>query len=591
MMEGRQPLSPLYVAITVALAICIFAVDLMAQNGVAVGVLYLLPLMILFRSSERLPILLFAMVCTVLTGLGGLYSPPGGTPEKVFLNRALTMFVIWAATLLYLQRTQAQTGLRTAEGQLGGILQSAMDAIITIDEKQHITLFNPAAERMFGCSAAEALGESIDRFLPERFRDAHRDHVRHFGETEVTNRRMGALGSVIGLRADGEEFPVEASISQTSTGGGKLYTVIMRDITEGQKAQQTLQKERDFITAVLDTAGALVVVLDTDGRILRFNRACEKTTGYTFQEVKEKKVWDFLLLPEETEPVKAIFQALRGGQLSNNHANYWVTKERKRRLITWSNTIMLNNQRDVEYIIGTGLDVTDLKQMREQLRRTERVAELGTLASGMAHEIGTPMNVILGRAEYLMRRTVDETTKKGLEIIITQVERITRIMNQLLTFARRRPIQRRAIDLRHTIKDALDVLEDRLKRHQIHVETRFEPGVPLVHADPDQMTQVLLNLFINAVHAMPEGGTLRLELDVAGDHVRMTVTDSGQGIPPEHLPKIFDPFFTTKDVGKGTGLGLTVVHGIVQEHGGSITVESQPGRGTTFALYLPIHQT
>ncbi len=233
----------------------------------------------------------------------------------------------------------------------------------------------------------------------------------------------------------------------------------------------------------------------------------------------------------------------------------------------------------------------DLRQTLEQLRQTERLAELGTLASGMAHEIGTPMNVILGRAEYLMRRTEDGQTKKGLETIVTQVERITRIMNQLLTFARRRPSERRPMDLGQTIQDCLEVLRERMAKHHIQVKTEFEPSIGPIHADPDHMSQVFLNLFINAIHAMPEGGTLGINLAVDGSQVRLEVSDSGCGIPQEDLPKIFDPFFTTKEAGKGTGLGLTVVHGIMQEHGGLIEVASELDHGTTFTLTLPVpHQ-
>ncbi len=239
--------------------------------------------------------------------------------------------------------------------------------------------------------------------------------------------------------------------------------------------------------------------------------------------------------------------------------------------------------------LGKGLDQKkkDLQQTQEQLRQTERLAELGALASGMAHEIGTPMNVILGRAEYLMQRTQEEQTKKGLETIVTQVERITKIMNQLLTFARRRPSEQQPIDLKQTVRDCLEILNERIMRHRIQVETDFEAALPTVHADQDHISQVLLNLFINAVQAMPEGGRLRVGLARADSHVKITVADSGHGISSEHLSKIFDPFFTTKEVGKGTGLGLTVVHGIIQEHGGSIAAKSELGQGTTFTITLP----
>jgi signal transduction histidine kinase len=250
--------------------------------------------------------------------------------------------------------------------------------------------------------------------------------------------------------------------------------------------------------------------------------------------------------------------------------------------------------------LGQGLDARtrELLHSQEQLQQAERLAELGTLASGMAHEIGTPMNVILGRAEYLQRKTKDPDTAKGLQTIIDQVERITKIMNQLLTFARRRPIERRPTNLNKVIEDTLEVMQERFRRHRITVKTELAPSLPLADADPDQMGQVILNLAINALHAMGDDGTLRVRTALvpvrgrsAEDYAEMievAVSDTGHGILPEDLDKIFNPFFTTKEVGKGTGLGLTVVHGIVQEHGGHIQVESEVKKGTTFRVHLPI---
>jgi signal transduction histidine kinase len=197
--------------------------------------------------------------------------------------------------------------------------------------------------------------------------------------------------------------------------------------------------------------------------------------------------------------------------------------------------------------------------------------------------------VILGRAEHLMGRTEDELIRKGLETIAAQVERITKLMNQLLSFSRRRPSERRPTDLRKLVQDCLYIVQDRLNNCRTEVVTEFEEPLPPVHLDPDQMTQVLLNLLLNAAQAMSERGTLRLSLEREGDHqVKLTVADSGHGIPPDILPRIFEPFFTTKEKGKGTGLGLTVVKGIVQEHGGSIGVDSEPGQGATFTLILPV---
>jgi signal transduction histidine kinase len=232
-------------------------------------------------------------------------------------------------------------------------------------------------------------------------------------------------------------------------------------------------------------------------------------------------------------------------------------------------------------------DVSERTRLQEQLRRTERVAELGTLASGMAHEIGTPMNVILGRAEYLLDRVADEPVKKGLQTIVAQVERITRVMNQLLTFARRKPPQPVPVVMQEVIENSIEMFHERLSNHHVQVSMHIDPNCPRVVADSDQMNQVLINLIMNAVHAMPEGGTLRFGLACERDIVKLTVSDTGNGIPKEAADKIFDPFFTTKEFGKGTGLGLTVVKGIVEEHQGSIQVESEEGKGTTFTINLP----
>ncbi|HKT35348.1 MAG TPA: PAS domain S-box protein [Nitrospira sp.] len=359
-------------------------------------------------------------------------------------------------------RRESQTARELLESslRLESIVQSAMDAIITVDNTQRILLFNQAAEAMFRCPAAEAIGQPIDRFIPARFQHAHRHHIERFGRSGETSRKMGKLGTVAGLRSDGTEFPLEASISHVTVEGNKFFTVILRDVSERTRLEQ-------------------------------------------------------------------------------------------------------------------------------QLRRTERIAELGTMAGGMAHEIGTPMNVILGRAEYLMDRVHDEPAKKGLKTIITQVERITRVMNQLLSFARRKPTQLGPVDLGQIIENCLEMFQERLSNQRVHVETHIAHECPPAQADSDQMNQVLINLIMNAIHAMSTGGTLRIDLHQDGSMVKCTVADTGHGISKEVQTKIFEPFFTTKEFGKGTGLGLTVVKGIIEEHHGSITVESEEGKGTSFTILLP----
>ena len=626
-----------------ALTVGIFVFDLLTPIGVAVSILYTIPLLFTFVSPrERIPV----YYCVLVTGLvwTNLFLKPPGSPISYgVFNRTLGTFVMWGIVLgfTYYRKTheklvvleaaqlkaaselmserverahaealmmaaqearayadtaalgatssrrEVEQKLQISQLRLEGIIESAMDSIIAVDEGQSVVLFNRAAEQMFGCSTQEAIGQPLTRFLPTRFRDAHHHHIRAFGQAGVTSRKMGRLGSVSGLRTNGEEFPIEAAISYVTTEGKKYYTVILRDITERERVTEELRSQHEFIEAVLETAGALVVVLDRHGKILRFNRACEQTTGYSSEEIAGKPVWDLLILPEEIDSVKAVFARLVGGEPRNEHENVWVTKDGRRRRIAWSNTVITNRQGAVDYVVGTGIDVTLLNQIQEQLRRTERIAELGTLASGMAHEIGTPMNVILGRAEYLMDRVKEEPIKKGLQTIVTQVERITKVMNQLLAFARRKPPERGPLDLKDIVNDSLELFCERLTKSGVTVELALDDHCPAAQADADQMSQVMINLIMNALQAMEDGGILRIEMAQDGEMVRLTVADTGHGIPPEALKRIFEPFFTTKEFGKGTGLGLTVVKGIIEEHQGTITVESEEGRGTKFTIRLP----
>jgi PAS domain S-box-containing protein len=872
------------------LTIGIFVVDVLTPVGIAVSILYVIPLLLtVFRSKDQ-ESLYFCGLATSLLWLGLFLKPPGSSLLYGVLNRTLGTVVLWILALglirfrrlrhesvqagrelmserverahaegLMMEAQQARyyadreavravVGRKEAEEQLlvsqlrlESIIESAMDAIITVDETQRVVLFNHAAEQMFGCSTQEAIGQPLDRFLPARFREGHRQHVQRFGRSGVTSRKMGQLGAVMGLRSNGEEFPIEAAISHVSVERTRYFTVVLRDITERKHAESLLQETTERSRLLMQYAPAALAMLDRDlrylavsqrwitdyrledqiligrshyevfpeiperwkvvhqrglaGEVIRceedcfvrqdgaeqwlqwevrpwytiegtvgglvffteditkrkqdeaalhesqrqlstlignlpgFVYRCQNNRNWTFEYLSEgvsdltgysvseylversisygdnthpgdrERVWQEIQAavaqrrPYETTyriltragEVKSVWERGEGIYAMDGGLSYlegFVTditerkraehllrqsEERYRRLIAISPYAIFVNRGDrilfandqaiklfgavkAEEILGKSpldlfhpdyhrviqerihelvegrpqvpmfeekvltlggkpvdvevsaarfvdeegpailvmlRDIGERKRLQEQLRKTERIAELGTVASGMAHEIGTPMNVILGRAEYLMDRVTDESIKKGLQTIVTQVERITRVMNQLLSFARRKTPERGALDLKQVVEDSLEMFHERLVRSRIRVELSLADPCPMVLADADQMSQVMINLVMNAVHAMPEGGTLRVTLAPEPQMVRLTVADTGHGIPREVIKKIFDPFFTTKEFGKGTGLGLTVVKGIIEEHQGSIAVESQEGAGTTFTILLP----
>ena len=235
-------------------------------------------------------------------------------------------------------------------------------------------------------------------------------------------------------------------------------------------------------------------------------------------------------------------------------------------------------------------------KLERDLRHSERLASVGQLAAGLAHEIGTPLSIIRGRAEYLLRRPRgNEELAGNLDVIRSQSDRITAIVRQLLEFSRRREPVFRSVDLSALLNHVRYLLEHQLLEKNLQVEIHVWPMPLLIQADPDLLQQVFINLFANSLHALGPGGAIKINassVPFRGDHgsVHIVFEDNGIGIAPEVIDHVFDPFFTTKDVGEGAGLGLAVTYGIIKEHGGEISIESEPKKLTRFLIQLPIAQ-
>ena len=376
----------------------------------------------------------------------------------------------------------ANRALHQSEARLAGIIASAPDAIITVNEAQRIVVFNAAAERMFGCPMADALGGPLDRFIPARFRRAHTEHIRGFGQTGVTNRSMTTPGRLVALRATNEEFPIEATISQVQTDGEKLYSVILRDLTERERAEE------------------------------------------------------------------------------------------------------------------------EFHQTARHLQQAQKMEAVGRLAGGVAHDFNNLLTAVIGHAELALA-TADPagTVRDDLERIRSAATKAAAVTGQLLTFSRKQKLDLRIVDLGRLVTELAATLHPMLGE-DVRLELSLAPDLGLVRADPALLEQVLMNLTVNARDAMPNGGSLTIEManvDFAeaalvtksnlppGAYVMLEVSDTGVGMTPDVQARIFEPFFTTKGPTKGTGLGLAMVYGIVTQSGGQISVYSEPGAGSTFKLYLP----
>lgn len=459
------------------------------------------------------------------------------------------------------------------------IFEASKDAIGYAALDGTILLINRALSELTGFSREELLTMNVRDLIPEQHRK-QRDHV----VAQVLQTGEPREYEIDYLRKNGSQVPVSIAVFVVMGNDGKPtgLAAIVRDLTERKHA------EEQFRLVVESSPNGLLMV-DEQGTIRMVNRQVDQLFGYERAELIGQPVE--ILVPQHVRANHAgdrteFFAHSESRAMGRGRDLYGVRKDGQE----FPLEIGLSPIRtpDGMRVLASVVDISERKRIQEHLQKAERLAELGTLASGMAHEIGTPMNVILGRAEYLLQRTADEGMKKGLATIVTQIERITKVMNQLLAFARRGTPERRAVDLAEIVEDSLEMFQERIAHSRITVGKTIEANIPSVLADRDQLIQVLINLLMNSLHAMPEGGWLRLSLAREGRHVCLGVSDTGHGMPEEIRAKVFEPFFTTKDFGKGTGLGLTVVKGIVEEHGGTIAVESVVDKGTTFWIRLPL---
>ena len=461
------------------------------------------------------------------------------------------------------------------------IFEASKDAIGFGTPDGTILVVNQAFSELTGFSREELLRMNVRDLIPEHHRK-QRDHVvDHVLQTGVPREY-----EIDYLRKNGSQVPVAITVFAVKRENGQstCLAAIVRDLTERKHA------EEQFRLVVESSPNGLLMV-DEQGTIRMVNRQVDQLFGYERAELIGQPVE--ILVPQQMRSHHAGDRAefiahSESRAMGKGRDLYGVRKDGQE----FPLEIGLSPIRTPSgmRVLASVVDISERKRIQEQLQKAERLAELGTLASGMAHEIGTPMNVILGRAEYMLQRTADEGMKKGLATIVTQIERITKVMNQLLAFARRKTPERRAVDLGEIVEDSLELFQERIAHSCITVEKSIEANVPAVHTDRDQLIQVLINLLVNSLHAMPEGGRLRLSLAREGRHVCLGVSDTGHGMPEEIRLRVFEPFFTTKDFGKGTGLGLTVVQGIIEQHGGTIAVESVVDKGTTFWIRLPLDE-
>jgi PAS domain S-box-containing protein len=529
-------------------------------------------------------------------GLAACLFKPFGHRELInVINNVLQMAEIRR------RNVELEEEIRRTRYRYRDLIENANDLIFTLDSEGKVNYVNAQLERLTGLKPSEWLDHFlVDLVIPQDKPGIEDAILRCFmGENEHVQFRM----------RDAAQSIRYFSTNFTPLREGDRVTgivAIARDVTEKRALELRIANLESFTESILRSMNSGLITVDRDRRITYFNPAAEKILGFRASEVLNRSIDDIFpngesqrILPPNGAKNRAILS--QEIEITN--------REGKKVHIGFSHTPWLGNGNKPLGTIITFRDISETKRMQLEMVRMDRLASLGVLAAGIAHEIRNPLAGIKTIAQTLEEEIPeDHPHREYLQRIVRQVNRLDELLRAFFSYARPRPPVRKLHQLPDIVHEVLVLLGKRLRSSKIQFEQKYEKNLKPVYADLNQIQQIFLNLFINAIDAMPEGGTLRIEarnvrtkprrverrgrmyrdFNRERDYVEVRVSDTGIGIAPEHLPSVFDPFFTTKP--QGTGLGLSIVYRIVEEHGGEIYVESEVNKGTTFQIYLPTEE-
>ncbi len=485
--------------------------------------------------------------------------------------------------------------LRESEDRFRALTDSTQDAILIMDEQGRISFWNPAAEMIFGYKREEAIGKGLHRLLaPQRYHSAHQEAFAHFLKTGQGK----AINSILELEAihrDGHEIAIELSLSKFEK-VGKYHTIgIIHDITERKKSEEKLRESESRFRALHNASFGGIAIHDR-GIILDCNQGLSEMTGFSEDELIGMD-GVLLIAPEWRQMIR---DHIASGFESSYEAE-GIRKDSSRYPLYLRGSNVPYKGRQVR--VTEFRDISEQKLLEAKLVQAQKMEAIGTLAGGIAHDFNNILAGVLGYVD-LSSRVTPESSPAGpfLSKALKGLKRAAALVKQILAFSRFSEAQLEIVQLTPLIEEVVKLLQPTLPPN-ISIEQKISPDVLAVRADSTQLHQILMNLSTNAFHAMEEdGGILSISLENAelsamdvqghlgvrpGRYVKISIGDTGPGIPSEVLDRIFDPYFTTKTVGKGSGLGLAIVHGIIKNYGGHIAVESFQGKGSVFDVYLP----
>ena len=529
--------------------------------------------------------------------------------------------------------------LREADTRFAGLLAIAADAIITIDEGQQIVHFNRGAEEIFGYTAAEVVGRHLNLLIPARFHDVHAQHVARFAAGAETARQMGHRREVAGVRKSGVEFPAEASIAKLGEPGRRLFAVVLRDVTDRKRSEQNarflsevgaaLAGSLDY-EATLRTVAKLPVpwlgdccLLDiVEGDVADRTSIRRLTSGHVDPRIDallrgleeqplrlstSSRVTDVLRtgepyvassVPEERGEDRPDFPLLRGAGIRSAMVVPLRAHDRMVGALSIISTDQLRRYGEgdlplaLEYALRAALAVDNARLYRLAQRANRARDEVLGVVS---HDLRNPLSAIAMCTRVLLESppATEEQRRELFVAIDESADWMGRMIQDLLDVsnieAGRLSLERLAEPVEPIIQRTVQMFAGSAASREVHLESTVEPGLPPVHADAERVLQVTANLVANAVKFTPAGGRVTIAAGRQGDDIRISVTDTGPGIPAEHVGHIFDRYWHARRGARtsGSGLGLAIARGLVEAHGGRIQVESVPGRGSTFSFTIP----
>jgi PAS domain S-box-containing protein len=479
-----------------------------------------------------------------------------------------------------------RTDAKGVESLYEMLLNAIPSSVLLVGRDLRITLAN----RNFLERSRRTREETLDRRLPEVFPPAILDHteiVRRIQSVFDTNKPT--TGEKINYRAPGGLMRIYyyRVLPVPNTERVELAVVVMEDVTEWERLSEDIRRMERHLRIVVESTSEIILSADTQGRILSWNQSAEQISGYTPQEVEGRHFWEFCDAEHQAD-ARCLCSERASGKSPRRLEWNLVTKNGGEVPVSWVFSPMMDDQGQTIGIVAVGRNLTESHKLEAQLLQAQKLAALGVMAGGIAHELRNPLAICSSAAQFLMDEDIKPEFRRECAHKVQQgMQRASGIIDHLLKFTRpSKRGDRVRLDLLAVLKETLALIADQAKIQNIDVRPQLPDAPAFVQGDARLLQQVFMNLFLNAIHAMPNGGRLTVAVATAPQLVSVQVADTGHGIPAADLGNLFDPF-SSKSNGKiGTGLGLPLCYAIVQQHAGAIEVDSTPGQGSAFTVRL-----